>query len=209
MSRAARGTTRIARFGIMASMRIISGSLGGRNILPPPSDKTRPITDRAKQSLFDALQNCFEGGKVLDCFSGTGSMGLECLSRGGSSCIFVERDRGALKNLRQNIDDLQLKDKAIVLPVDAYAGLVGHPDVRDLVVAFVDPPYIHMEDGFNRNKVDALIRGLAEQCMTDGGIISIRHHVRASVDPGALGVKVIRELVYGDMGITWVTRNSE
>ncbi len=189
-------------------MRIISGNLGGRNILPPPSDKTRPITDRAKQSLFDALQNCFEGGTILDCFSGTGSMGLECLSRGATQAIFVERDRGALKNLRQNIDDLQLKDKSLVLPVDAYGAIVGHPDVYDLVVAFVDPPYVHMEDGFTRNKVDNLIRGLAEHCMVDGGIISVRHHVRASVDPDTLGVKIVRELVYGDMGITWVAKKS-
>ena len=69
-------------------MRIIAGEFGGRKLLPPPSERTRPITDRAKQSLFDALGDRVEGALVLDAFAGTGSIGLECLSRGarGASC---------------------------------------------------------------------------------------------------------------------------
>ena len=186
-------------------MRIISGQLGGRTILPPPSDTTRPITDRAKQSLFDALCNCFEGGNVLDCFAGTGSMGLECLSRGATKAVFIERDRGALKNLRANIDALCVTDRAVVLPIDAYAA-GEHPDLADLTIAFVDPPYAHMETGHLRHKVDALVRALASRAMVDGGIISLRHPTRVSVDIAAMGVKVVRELTYGDMGITWVTK---
>ena len=87
-------------------MRIIAGQFRGMPLVPPPGDATRPITDRAKQSLFDALQDCFAadgGGLVLDCFAGTGSMGLECLSRGARQTIFVERDRGALRALKENI----------------------------------------------------------------------------------------------------------
>ncbi len=63
-------------------MRIIAGEFGSRKILPPPTETTRPITDRAKQSLFDALGEVVEGANVLDAFAGTGSIGLECLSRG-------------------------------------------------------------------------------------------------------------------------------
>ena len=187
-------------------MRIISGHLRGRPLLGPPSDTTRPITDRAKQSLFDYLSSCYEGGTVLDCFAGTGSMGLECLSRGAARAIFIERDRGALDHLRKNIDALQLADKSFILPIDAYkAG--DHPDLRNLVVAFVDPPYSHMATGHLRHKIDRLVQSLAHHAMVDGGIISLRHPANVSVDAPAMGVKVIREMEYGDMAITWLTRS--
>ncbi len=192
-------------------MRIISGRLAGRVLRSPPSDATRPITDRAKQSLFDLLCNCFEGGVVLDCFAGTGSMGLECLSRGAKRAVFVERDRGAVRVLRENIAELGVGEAAVVLAVDAYAA-AEHPEVagkveaEKLTVAFVDPPYAHMATGHLRHKVDRLVSQLAARCMVDGGIISLRHPATVSVDAGGMGVKVVRELKYGDMGITWVTK---
>ena len=69
-------------------MRIIAGEFGGRKLLPPPTEATRPITDRAKQSLFDVLTPQLDGALVYDCFAGTGSMGLESLSRGASFARF-------------------------------------------------------------------------------------------------------------------------
>ncbi len=132
-------------------------------------------------------------------------MGLECLSRGAAKAIFIERDRGALKALRQNIDDLQLKDRAIILPIDAYA-CANHPDVQNLTIAFIDPPYSHTETGHLRHKVDDLLRTLAANSMVDGGILSFRHPSRVSVEPAALAAKVVRELRYGDMTITWLTK---
>jgi len=197
-------------------MRIIAGQFRAMPLVPPPGDATRPITDRAKQSLFDALQDCFAvegGGVVLDCFSGTGSMGLECLSRGARRALFVERDRGALKGLKENIKALGVEDRAEILPVDAYALAAGGAplapasgtDIK-LTVAFVDPPYSHTETGHLRHKVDELLRRLAQNAMVDGGIISFRHPTRVTVDAAALGVKVIRELRYGEMAITWLTK---
>src|SRR3954464_10544087 len=84
-------------------MRIIAGQFGGRKLLAPPSDATRPITDRAKQSLFDILSPDIEGALVYDCFAGTGSMGLECLSRGAKFVTFFEVDRPTVARLNQNI----------------------------------------------------------------------------------------------------------
>ena len=199
-------------------MRIIAGKFKGHPLVSPPGGETvtRPITDRAKQSLFDALQDCFAvggeydgGGTVLDCFAGTGSMGLECLSRGARRAVFVERDRGAVRALQENIAALGVADQAVVLAMDAYAlaawpsELAEHPP---LTVAFVDPPYSHMETGHLRHKIDDLLRNLAGHCMVDGGIISLRHPAGVSVDPGALGARVVRELKYGDMAITWLTK---
>ncbi|MDB5305247.1 MAG: rsmD, partial [Phycisphaerales bacterium] len=77
-------------------MRIISGEFRGRKLLPPEGDVTRPITDRVKQSLFDILTPLLPDARVYDCFAGTGSMGLESLSRGAAHATFFEADRGGL-----------------------------------------------------------------------------------------------------------------
>ena len=193
-------------------MRIIAGKFRGRPLVPPPGDKTRPITDRAKQSLFDALQDCFAEQKVLDCFSGTGSMGLECLSRGAARVIFIERDRAALRALKENIEALGIEqNRAVVLPVDAYAFDPRGELARQgglFTIAFVDPPYAHTDTGHLRDKLDGLLRLLAAHAMVDGGIISLRHPAHVSIDPAALAVKIVREFRYGDMVITWLTRNA-
>src|SRR5215212_6812606 len=89
-------TDKTARSATLHDMRIIAGQFGGRKLLAPPSNATRPITDRAKQSLFDILSPDIEGALVYDCFAGTGSMGLECLSRGSRHAFFFEADRSAL-----------------------------------------------------------------------------------------------------------------
>ena len=81
-------------------MRIIAGEFRGRKLIPPQGDATRPITDRVKQSLFDILTPRIDGARIYDLFAGTGSMGLECLSRGAAHSTFFEADRSALERLK-------------------------------------------------------------------------------------------------------------
>jgi 16S rRNA (guanine(966)-N(2))-methyltransferase RsmD len=193
-------------------MRIIAGAHRGHPLHANPGDTTRPITDRAKQSLFDALQDCFVDQTVLDCFAGSGSMGLECLSRGAAKAIFIERDRNALKALKQNLADMRLTEKAEILPIDAYSLATNSPTTTyrspfpPLTIAFIDPPYSHTDTGHHRHKVDNLLAHLAATSMVDGGILSFRHPSKVSIDPAALNVKLLRELKYGDMTITWLTK---
>src|SRR5580692_133052 len=89
---------------LFVDMRIIAGQLRGRRLLPPTAETTRPITDRAKQSLFDILSPIIPDANVYDCFAGTGSMGLECLSRGAAHVTFFEADRSAAARMRTNIE---------------------------------------------------------------------------------------------------------
>src|SRR5688500_5993687 len=96
-------------------MRIIAGEHRGRKLLPPEGDVTRPITDRVKQSLFDILTPRIERAIVYDLFAGTGSMGLECLSRGADRATFFEADRSAVNRLKKNIDALKLADRSQVI----------------------------------------------------------------------------------------------
>src|SRR3954469_10416111 len=103
-----------------SSMRIIAGEFRSRVILAPKGDTTRPITDRVKQSLFDILAPHIEGARVYDCFAGTGSMGLECLSRRASHVTFFEADRSAVALLRKNIAALGVQNKSLVIDRDLF-----------------------------------------------------------------------------------------
>ncbi len=132
-------------------MRIIAGEFGGRKLLPPPSERTRPITDRAKQSLFDALgdrvEGCARPRRIRrDWLDGPG-MPL----RGTRRVVCVERDPGALLHLRKNIAALGVESRSLVLPIDAYR-VAGHPALAglgagELAIAFLDPPYAHTKSG--------------------------------------------------------------
>src|SRR2546422_10639700 len=101
-------------------MRIIAGEFRGRTILAPEGNATRPITDRVKQSLFDILTPLLEDAIVYDCFAGTGSMGLEALSRGAKRAVFFEADRSALQRLKKNIEALEMQKTSTVRAGDLF-----------------------------------------------------------------------------------------
>ena len=196
-------------------MRIIAGTFRGRLLLSPVSNTTRPITDRAKQSLFDALTVNTEipDSYVLDCFCGTGSMGLETLSRGAAGVVFVERDRGALENLRNNIARLSVVHLCRVVAADAYR-MAGSPagflaTQQRFRIAFVDPPYSHFENPQGRDEIDNLVLSIARSSMEPEGIIVLRHPESTSLDSMQLASRVVRKFKYGSMAITWLATAME
>jgi 16S rRNA (guanine966-N2)-methyltransferase len=192
-------------------MRIIAGEFGGRRILPPLTETTRPITDRAKQSLFDTLGDWLEGANVLDAFAGTGSMGLECLSRGALRVIFVERDRGALLHLRKNIVALGIAERSLVLPIDAYRVIRHSALMNDgagpIDLAFIDPPYAHTDPGPEYARLQRMLAELAAKALASDGLIILRHPTKVSIEPLIPpGLQTARELTYGSMRISWLKR---
>jgi 16S rRNA (guanine966-N2)-methyltransferase len=128
-------------------VRIIAGEFRGRQLLGPQGDATRPITDRAKQSLFDVLTPIIPGANVYDLFSGTGSLGLESLSRGAKFASFFEIDRSAIARLSQNVAALQVSDRARIVPGDLFRWFelsIRRPDsthASGADIVFLDPPY--------------------------------------------------------------------
>jgi len=173
-------------------MRIIAGEHRSRRILSPEgTETTRPITDRAKQSLFDRLaaHGMFDGGNVLDLFCGTGSLGLEALSRGAEHCTFIERDRDALQLLERNISDLRLTDRATILRVDALTGgWVATLQKLPLTVLFCDPPYALTDDEVTRSQVLKLIQSFATKTEPLGmAVLRMEKRVEECVIDGWLG----------------------
>ncbi len=123
-------------------MRIISGIYKGRLINVPKSDLIRPTTDRVRETLFNLLSNTidFNGIKVLDIYAGSGSLGLECLSRGAKEIHFIEKNYPIFKNLIKNIESLDVKDYCSVFKVAANSFTKKIPKEKyDLIIA--DPPF--------------------------------------------------------------------
>ena len=119
-------------------MRVIAGRAKGRRLKTPSGPGVRPMTDRVREALFSSLAEEVPGARVLDLYAGTGSLGLEALSRGAAGAVFVERDRSVLEILRSNIQRVGLGGRAS--GAEAGRFLAGaDPDSYDLV--FLDPPY--------------------------------------------------------------------
>src|SRR5579862_7036971 len=125
-------------------MRIIAGHAHGRRLKAPRGLLTRPTSARARESIFSrlAVRMDFDGTRVLDIFAGSGSLGIESLSRGAAHVTFVDSSRDAAAAIRANLARLELSDRARIVVSEvrrALADLRGMPDVFDLV--FVDAPF--------------------------------------------------------------------
>ncbi len=122
-------------------MRVIAGTAKGRTLLAVPGDSTRAITDRVKSALFSILTSAemIENCRMLDLFAGTGSVGIEALSRGAAEVVFCERDREALRVLHRNLDATGLAGRAEVVPGDAFAYL-ARPAVAPFDLIYMAPP---------------------------------------------------------------------
>ena len=126
-------------------MRVISGTAKGRQLKGPPGTGTRPMTDRLKTSLFDTLVPYGIGGaRVLDLYAGSGSLGIEMLSRGAEWCDFVEQNAGVCRVIRENLETTKLADRGKVhqMTVERYMSMLeGMFDVAPYDIITLDPPY--------------------------------------------------------------------
>ena len=119
-------------------MRIITGHAKGRRLVAPDTDATRPATDRVREALFSAIGAWVDGADVLDLFAGSGSYGLEALSRGAASATFVEQGREAVAALRRNVDSVGLGGTIVAQDVGDF---LTRPGSRTYHLVFIDPPW--------------------------------------------------------------------
>jgi 16S rRNA (guanine966-N2)-methyltransferase len=170
-------------------MRVIAGEAKGRR-LKSPTTGTRPMTDRMKEAVYSVLGEV-EGLHVLDLYAGSGSLGLEALSRGAISAMFVDSARDAVVSLEANIEATGLGNKSEVVWADVAATLSRSPEHRmDLI--FVDPPYSMVPNAVQET-LEALVMGgfLAD----DGRIVLHRPQKERQLKP--LGLALDWERDYG------------
>jgi len=184
-------------------MRIIAGKYRGRKLLPPEGDLTRPITDRVKQSLFDILQPRIEGSRVYDCFAGTGSMGLECLSRDATSVTFFEADRSALSRLQRNIEAIDEKERATIVRGDLFQWFDRPTAIADearIDLVFLDPPYRFLTE--RPQELNHLALRMVQRHLAKDGVVIFRH--QADVTLGLDGLVKVDQRDYGSMSIEFL-----
>lgn len=126
-------------------MRIIAGAARGRRLKAPDTTGTRPATDRVREAVFSAIGSWVEDANVADLYAGSGSFGLEALSRGAQSAVFVENGRKALQTLRENVATVGLGGKVVEGPVDGFLRREQGKDARYHLV-FIDPPWDQTTD---------------------------------------------------------------
>jgi len=120
-------------------MRVITGSLKGKRLSTPDGLDVRPTPDRVKEGIFSALHFDIEGRRILDLFAGSGQLGIEALSRGADSCVFVDSSAVSIKTVRKNIEACGLQDKARIIQSEFSSFCAMSRDTFDFV--FLDPPY--------------------------------------------------------------------
>lgn len=165
-------------------MRVIAGTLRGRKLCAPAGDETRPITDRAKQSLFDILAPLIPGARVYDLFAGTGSMGIECLSRGADHATFFELGRSAVDGLKANLASFGLEKQSTIVRGDLFGWFAkaAAPAGR-INLVFLDPPYRFVAD--RPQKLKQLAEKLRAH-LSDEGLVVFRHDARDHLELPAL-----------------------
>ena len=188
-------------------MRIISGRAGGIPIKVPKTE-TRPTTDRARQALFSMLGDVVVGARVLDLFAGSGSLGLEALSRGATSVLFVDQQAAACKIIHENLAKSRLSGAEVrqgeasrVLQSLARAG-------SEFDLVFADPPYAHARDD-----VDFTTQLLTSEdlraVMAPGGNFVFECRVTTGGNDSWSGWQIERDREYGSTRILWLRKRGD
>jgi 16S rRNA (guanine966-N2)-methyltransferase len=187
-------------------MRIISGTKRGMKLLPPAGDATRPIIDRVKESIFDVLYkyNLIEGRFVADLFCGTGSFGLEALSRGAKEALFVDADRSVIEILKKNIAKAGFDSQSRVVCANAFAiGASKRSDNEKFSLIFVDPPYVMSAETSGKSKLGGLLNLLSEQISADGLVI-VRTEKRINLLDSYGCLRIIDKRIWSSMAVCFL-----
>ncbi|MEN8233806.1 MAG: 16S rRNA (guanine(966)-N(2))-methyltransferase RsmD [Actinomycetota bacterium] len=177
-------------------MRIIAGEAKGRRLNAPRSG-TRPFTGRAKEAVFSSLHQRIPGARVLDLYAGSGSLGLEALSRGASSVVFVEKSTSAVAVLKENVSAVGLGGN--VVRADVVAHLRRDRDTYDVV--FSDPPY-----AFTDEDVADVLQLVADR-VVPGGVV-VLHRRAGGTAPDSDNLRCTDRRRYGDSEI-WILEKEQ
>jgi 16S rRNA (guanine966-N2)-methyltransferase len=183
-------------------MRIVAGAFRGRRLAAPKGEGTRPTSDRVREALMSSLANRLGadlgGAVVLDLFAGSGALALEALSRGASRAVLVERDRGALRTIAENVASLGVADRVKVIAGDSLgASALRASALGPFTLLFCDPPY-----RIDQARVAARVAALgAAGAIAEGAPLAWEHAAGGAV-PEPDGFAQERTYRYGDTAVT-------
>lgn len=180
-------------------MRVITGLARGRRLKSLPGDDVRPTSDKVKEGIFSAIQFDIEGRRFLDLFAGSGQMGIEALSRGCVSSVFVDASKESTRIIKENIEVCKFEEKSRVVNSDFSVFLATCKDTFD--IAFLDPPY----------KAGLLQKALigTTRVMSSFGIIICEHPTDISLPDKVNDFKVSKVYRYGKINLTVYKKENE
>jgi len=187
-------------------LRITGGKFRGRNLKTLKGKGTRPMLSRVRKSLFDIIGNRVEGADFLDLFAGTGSVGIEALSRNAHRAVFVENNQRAIQVIFQNLSMLGLQNSSEVYKINVLAWLDSVSEKNDASlkfdIIFVGPPYF-------KELANRTLQGISEAgVLKESGVIFVQHHKKEKItvpDPFTL----IEQRRYGDIVLSIIKEKNK
>ena len=189
------------RNGVFYILRVIAGVAKGHRLKTPRGMATRPTSDRVKEALFNIIAAFVPDSYVLDMFSGTGSLGIEALSRGAAYAVFVDYHKECVDIIKENLNYTKLQSKAKVFQADCLrvAKKLGRRGNRFDII-FMDPPY-------SKNLVEGALSSIVENgIIKDNGIIVVEHRKSDTVPQKIGDVELVRRQDYGDTSLSFYRR---
>ncbi len=187
-------------------MRVIAGSARGIYLNSLKGSTTRPIPDRVKESLFNILSHIIPDSRIIDMYAGTGAIGIEALSRGARSCIFIEIDKSAIQIIKKNLDATKLQDKAQVLRYDVFEVVPYlEKNSTEVDLVFASPPYPLIEKSIYRDNLLVLFSTLcSKHIIQPEGIIMLQHRkTEFKLPSDAPHLELFNTRIYGDTQISF------
>ena len=179
-------------------MRVISGIKKGYRLKAPKGKNTRPTEDRIKESLFNILMNISSESVVLDLFAGSGSIGIEFLSRGANKAYVVDRDYNSIRCIKDNLEHTKLNEKSVVIKDDAFKAIMkfNRNEVKFDYI-FVDPPY-------GEDLITKIIKSIYEnEILNKRGILILEHEKRLSLKSNICGLRKNDNRDYGSKTLSF------
>ena len=179
------------------NVRIIAGKYGGRVIDAPDRSSTHAMSERARNALFNSITAELPGARVLDAFAGSGSLGIEALSRGANDVVFVEKDRIAAKIIQKNIDLLKINQAKVIKT--SVSNWLNTSEIEKFDIIFADPPY-HDTQFSTVKRLFGLLK--------PGALMVLSHPGKGEV-PSKTGVVVVDNRSYGNLNLTLYRLDAE
>ena len=183
-------------------MRIIAGEFRGRVIKSPTGARTRPTSDRLRETLFNVLAPKIEGARFLDLCAGTGAIGMEALSRGAEHVTFVDRSRKACALIEENLDLLQIPEDSTDIQALSAENFVGRTHPQKWDIAFYDPPYdtdysiVLFEFGSENDRM-----------LNPDGVLIAEHHTKHTLPDMVRMIRRWRILKQGETSLSFYERS--
>ena len=178
-------------------LRVISGTAKGHKLKTVDSVKTRPTSDRVKESIFNIIFSLVPDAYVLDLFAGTGNLGIEALSRGAKECVFIDKSGECSSIIKQNLQHTRLEEQGQVIQKEVAKAIKVLPKDRRFDIIFMDPPY-------NKNFIPETLKLIVDNdIINKNGIIVAEYDIDDNAPEQVDALKAMRICRYGDTVVSF------